>query len=377
MHSPEFFPLQAIDEFLAGLADVRFVGRGDVAYRGPRSNAGATCGAENAGMQNTLNRRQWCSLQAALLAGLHRPVQAAHDIAAAPQDGVWSDSHRSRTVPWRLRLPTQPGPWPLVLYSHGLGGNREGGAVWGQAWAEAGLAVLHLQHPGSDSDTLRNGLAALRAAASAEQLLARVHDVRFAIDEIEGLAQVGAEPWRSLRLDAIGLAGHSFGAQTTQAVAGQRYPVAASVADARLRAFIALSPSLPRNGPLTPVQSFGAIARPFMAITGSLDGDPFGTFDGGASRARVFDGLPPGQRALLWLEGADHMSFGGASARRVPAFGPFTRHGPAATLEPMHQALVARVSTLWWRTHLLADADARAALRQPLGLAEQDRITID
>ena len=100
-------------------------------------------------------------------------------------------------------------------------------------------------------------------------------------------------------------------------------------------------------------------------------------FDGGASRARVFDGLPPGQRALLWLEGADHTSFGGGSACRVPAFGPFKRHGAAAELEPKHQALVVRVSTLWWRAHLLADADARAALRGPLGLAEQDHFTID
>ena len=333
------------------------------------------CGAKNARMRTLFNRRQWCGLQAALWAGLQRPVHAA--TANPVQDGTWSDSRRSRALPWRLRLPTQPGPWPLVLYSHGLGGNREGGAVWGQAWAEAGVAVLHLQHPGSDSDTLLGGLAALRAAASAEQLLARVLDVRCALDEVERQAQAGAEPWRSMRLGAIGLAGHSFGAQTTQALAGQRFPAAADVMDPRLRAFIALSPSLPRNGSLNPQQSFGSIARPFMAITGSLDGDPFGSFDSGASRARVFDGLPPGQRALLWLEDADHMSFGGGAKRRVPPVGPFKRHGPAATLEPTHQALVARVSMLWWRTHLLADADARAALRQPLGLAAQDRFMID
>lgn len=93
-----------------------------------------------------------------------------------------------------------------MLYSHGLGGSRDGGAAWGQAWADAGIAVLHLQHPGSDSDTLRNGLAALRAAASAEQLLARVRDVRFVLDEVERQAAAGVEPWRSLRLDALGLA---------------------------------------------------------------------------------------------------------------------------------------------------------------------------
>ena len=349
------------------------------------------------------SRRRWCSVAAAALLGLHRMARATP--LAGQQDGAWLDSARGRQLPWRLRLPSAPGPWPLVLYSHGLGGNREGAAVWGQAWADAGSAVLHLQHPGSDTDTLRNGLAALRAAASAEQLLARVLDVRFALDEVERQAGAGAggvaEPWRSLRLDAIGLAGHSFGAQTTQAVAGQRFPAAADVlalADPRLRAFIALSPSSPRDGRMTVAQAFGAITRPFLAVTGSLDGDPFGLYDSGEPRARVFDGLPRGQRALLWLQGADHMSFGGSSARPVPAVGPFRRHGPAASLEAVHRAVVARVTALWWRAQLLGDADARAALHVSgvsglsglsglsgplglpglqLGLGDSDRFTID
>ena len=329
-----------------------------------------------------LNRRRWCSTVVAALAGLQRPARAAP--MAIQQDGAWIDSARGRPLPWRLRLPSQPGqrgPWPLVLYSHGLGGNREGGAVWGQAWADAGIAVLHLQHPGSDTDTLRSGMAALRAAASTEQLLARVRDVHFVLDELERQAAAGAEPWRSLRLDAVGLAGHSFGAQTTQAVAGQRFAVALELADARVRAFIALSPSSPRDGRTTVVQAFGAISRPFLAVTGSLDGDPFGLYDSGEPRARVFEGLPRGQRALLWLQGADHMSFGGGSVRPVPAIGPFRRHGPAASLEPAHRAVVARVTALWWRAQLLGDADARAALllpsNQALGLAEGDRFTID
>ena len=329
-----------------------------------------------------LNRRRWCSTVVAALAGLQRPARAAP--MAIQQDGAWIDSARGRPLPWRLRLPSQPGqrgPWPLVLYSHGLGGNREGGAVWGQAWADAGIAVLHLQHPGSDTDTLRGGMAALRAAASTEQLLARVRDVHFVLDELERQAAAGAEPWRSLRLDAVGLAGHSFGAQTTQAVAGQRFAVALERADARVRAFIALSPSSPRDGRTTVVQAFGAISRPFLAVTGSLDGDPFGLYDSGEPRARVFEGLPRGQRALLWLQGADHMSFSGGSVRPVPAVGPFRRHGPAASLEPAHRAVVARVTSLWWRAQLLGDADARAALllpsNQALGLAEGDRFTID
>src|SRR5688572_2041380 len=88
------------------------------------------------------------------------------------QDETWQDESRSRALPLRLRWPDGTGPCALVVHSHGLGGNREGGDAWGRAWRRAGFAVLHVQHPGSDTDTLRQGLRALRGAASAEQLIA-------------------------------------------------------------------------------------------------------------------------------------------------------------------------------------------------------------
>lgn len=320
-------------------------------------------------------------LQAAAAVAVARPWagEQASAQATAPgpvQDGSWKDASRGRAVPWRLRLPAAPAPWPWVIYSHGLGGSRDGGAVWGQAWAEAGVAVLHLQHAGSDSDTLRAGLDALRAAASAEQLRSRVLDVRFVLDEAARLAAAGAAPWPGLRPDAVGLAGHSFGAHTTQAMAGQRYGVAVDWAEPRLKAFIALSPSSPRAGGLGVQQAFGAIRRPFLAVTGSHDGDPFGSYERGDARAAVYDGLPPGQRALLWLQGADHMSFAGGTGRGAPNAGVFRRHGRAAEREPAHQALVARVTALWWRAHLLGDVQALAALRAPPGLGEGDRFEL-
>jgi len=301
--------------------------------------------------------------------------------AAAVSDGRWTDQQRQRSLPWRLRLPegpqAGPGPWPLVLFSHGLGGSVDAGTVWGEAWAAAGLAVLHMQHPGSDTDTLRAGLRGLQAAASAEQLLARVLDVRFVLDEVARRIALGEAPWAQLRGDAIGLAGHSFGAQTTQAIAGQRYPVEADGSDPRPRAFIAFSPSQTRGGRLSVGQAFGAITRPFLLVTGSEDGDPFGSYDSGAPRAEVYQGLPPGQRALLWLDGADHMTFGGQNLHRPFAFGPFRRHGPAAERQPVHHALVARITSHWWRAQLLGDAAAREALRQPAGLGEKDRWQLD
>lgn len=294
------------------------------------------------------------------------------------QDETWRDAARSRELPVRLRWPEGSGPCALVLHSHGLGGNREGGDPWGRAWRRAGFAVLHVQHPGSDTETLRRGLRALRGAASAEQLIARAADMRFVLDELERRGRAGGSPWSRVRLDAIGASGHSFGAQTVLAVAGKRFPVRAApdFVEPRFRAFVAFSPALGREDRQTPAEQFGAIERPMLLLTGSLDGDPLNRAFEGEDRARVFDGLPAGRgtRALLWLDGADHMTFGGNAARPLAARrGPLKREAVAAEREPAHHALIAQTTTLWWRARLLGDAAAAAALRTPQGLAPGDR----
>ena len=292
-----------------------------------------------------------------------------------PVDETWRDAARNRALPVLVRWPSGSGPWPLIVYSHGLGGSREGGDAWGQAWQAAGFVVLHLQHPGSDIEVLRNGLAKLREAGNLQQFLLRMADVRFVIDEVERRHRLGASPWGQVRLASMGVAGHSFGALTTQAIAGQRFDMPTELADARVAAFLAFSPGSGRSK-MALTEQFGAISRPFMVVTGSLDGDPFGSYDSGALRAKVYEGLPAGQRALLWLDGADHMSFAGNARLRIAGLGPFKRQPVAAEREVAHHALVARITTLWWQTQLMADAAARAALQQPSGLGDGNRLTL-
>jgi predicted dienelactone hydrolase len=316
-----------------------------------------------------LRRRELLMALAAL------PTFAAAQAARVEvRDEVWLDATRQREIPVRLRVPPAPGPWPLVMYSHGLGGSREGGDAWGKAWAAAGIVVLHLQHPGSDANVWRDGPAALRAAANAQQLIDRVADVRFALDEAERRRAAGAQPWASVMPGAIGIAGHSFGARTVQALAGEKFPVPTQLSEPRLRAYIALSPST--NTQVALQEQLAGVQRPFLAVTGSLDGDPFGAFSGGESRAKVFDALPAAHRALLWLAGADHMSFAGNAERRISGAGLLRRQPGALALEPAQHALIARVSTLWWRWHLLGDGAAQAALRQLEGLAPGDRFEL-
>lgn len=329
-------------------------------------------------MLAAMNSRRTLLLAGALGAALPWRAGARPRPSAPPgaEDWRWTDARRGRELPLRLRRPAAA-PSALVLFSHGLGGSVDAGALWAEAWVAAGLAVLHLQHPGSDTEVLRGGgVSALRDAASAEQLRARAEDVRFVLDELLG-------PRAALlpRLDParIGLAGHSFGAHTTLAVAGQRLgPVGDALADPRPAAFAAFSPS-PGRQP-DPAQSFGGIRRPVLCLSGSLDGDPLALGPGAQAERRergdwrraVYEALPAGDKAELWLDGADHMSFGGQAMGRMAQ--RLRRRAEAAVAQAeRHQRLIADTTTRWWQAQLLGDDAARAALaRAPEGLQPGD-----
>jgi len=318
-------------------------------------------------------------------------LPAAGLAADAPfSDELWLDPARRRELPLRLRWPAGEAPCALVIHSHGLGGSRAGAAVWGEAWQAAGLAVLHVQHPGSDSAVWQDGglrglsgLSGLRRAASTSEYLERIADGHFLLDEIERRSRA-LGPWARVRLDAIGFSGHSFGARLTQALAGERpsrggrSEALQRAAEPRLRAFIAFSPGFAdRSGTddYSVAQRFGAITRPFLAITGSDDDAMLVGDASNAARRAVYRGLPAGHKAQLVLEGADHMSFGGGTGmpERPGRRGGLIRRGPhAVELEPRHQRVVAAITSDWWRWRLLGDDAARLRLLRPEGLTPAD-----
>lgn len=292
-------------------------------------------------------------------------------------DENWRDAQRQRELPMRIRWPAdgqaQPqGGWPLLVFSHGLGGSRAGGEVWGMAWADAGFVVLHVQHAGSDLDAVRQlsggfaQVAGLRAVANAQHWLQRMQDVVFVLDEVVRRQASGAAGWSEVRPRQVGLSGHSFGAHTTLGMAGQAFPGFAGLQEPRLAAFIALSPAAPAR---FAEQGFANITRPTLCITGTRDEDVLGTGATPERRLAVYQALPAGNKALLLLQDADHMSFAGQTG---PALEIRARAAISRELQARHHALVARVSTDWWRASLTDDAQARARLAQPEGLAAGD-----
>ena len=292
-------------------------------------------------------------------------------------DEVWVDAARRREVPVKVRWPdaavVSAVPLPVVLFSHGLGGTREGGAVWGEAWAAAGFVVVHLQHAGSDLAAVRavansfTDQRALRSAAGPAQLLARLRDVSFALDEIGRRQAARQERWGTVRPDQVGMCGHSFGAHTTLGMAGQRYPGFEGVTESRLASFIAFSPSLPALGNAR--QAFERITRPLLCLTGTLDSDVVGVGATPERRRAVFDALPANNKAQLVLMEADHMTFAGQTGRAVEIV---PRQQLTRDQQPAHHALVANITADWWRATLLDDAAARTRLAAPQGLNPGD-----
>lgn len=263
-------------------------------------------------------------------------------------DAVWRDKARDRDVPVRIRMPAGAGRAPVILFSHGLGGSLDGGTNWAVAWVKAGFIVVNLQHPGSDRSILGSGRIA--AAMAPAQLAARVDDVHFVLDELGRRPREGACDLHRVDLAHVGMSGHSFGAHTTQAIAGQRFPVPGIAADPRVKAAIAFSPSPPMRG--SDNAAFGAIAIPFFSVTGTADAAPITPNVTARDRERPFRAMPPGDKYLLVLEGANHMMFNAQDGLR----------GPASTATPHIRDTVIAATTLFWRVELRGDAAARAEL---------------
>lgn len=278
----------------------------------------------------------------------------------------WRDAARERGLPVKLHLPQGAGPWPLVIFSHGLGGNREGYAYLARHWASHGLACLHLQHLGSDDSLWRftpNPVENLaRALSDMAAALDRPRDLSFALDEVVRQRKAGAGWAMAIDPQRAGAAGHSFGGFTVLALAGQSLPQPGggrlSLADPRFRAFIAISAALDRAR-ADPAPAFAPIRKPFLHITGAFDTSFFSRTTP-PDRRLPFAHAGGGDRYFLNLHAADHRVFAGPRA-----------DGP----QPQDQAvqdLVAGLGLAFWRAYLLDDASARAWL-----LGAQARIWLE
>lgn len=184
----------------------------------------------------------------------------------------WVDRDRERAVPAKLYLPPAAalcGPIPLVVFSHRLGGSREGYSYLGTNWAARGYASLHVQHAGSDSRVWKGNpfdvVSRLQSVANEAEAVDRVRDLGFAPDQVLADPQLAGvvDPGRIL------VAGHSYGANTALLAAGAAFARpqgAMSFRDSRIIGAVIIS-APPFHGEAEPDAIVRPIAIPTLHIT--------------------------------------------------------------------------------------------------------------
>jgi predicted dienelactone hydrolase len=137
------------------------------------------------------------------------------------------------TPPWLLDHPPlrplrvlcyQPQPWPttevaVVIQSHGLASRPEDLAPYAEHLASYGYFVAAPQHPGSDTEQVRQMLAGESPEVfQLTEFIDRPLDIRHLLDALEQRNPSDFE--NRLNLKAVGMMGYSFGAYTAFVLGG-------------------------------------------------------------------------------------------------------------------------------------------------------------
>jgi dienelactone hydrolase len=286
--------------------------------------------------------------------------------------GGFTDAARGgRVVPYKIYHPVEHGlsRLPVIIWSHGLGGTADGAAFLGRFVASHGYVVVNMQHAGTDS-ALWEGKPGhpwdvIRATPiSREVTMNRFLDVPFVLDQLPGWAEENPEVG-TLDLSRLGMSGHSFGAMTTQIMAGQLFPdadgVLHSFREDRFRAAIAYSP-VPAHDDETggghgKDAIYGPIAIPALYMTGTEDISPLGGITA-KQREEPFEHAGAGDQSLVVLEGGDHMVFAGSRGKLA--------ENPRRARQ---EEIIKILSLAFWDAHLGGNGAAQAWLNGS-GVAE-------
>lgn len=283
---------------------------------------------------------------------------------------VLHDDARDKDLQVRVRAPQptgdQPGPFPLSVFSHGMGGSSAAFGPLSECLASHGYVVVHPTHSDSVSlgtraerrERARSLLRDPAGSVAGVDLPDRVADVRYILDSIDAIETALDAPGLVDR-ERLGMAGHSAGAMTTQALGGLEFftgrrSLGTPLAEPRLDAFAVISGQGTNRRAITE-DSWRSVDRPWLVITGSEDVSR-ASDETPESRRHPYEYAPAdGTKYLLFLEGATHSSYQGK--------------GPGALLDgkaPDNLGWIADTTDLavlaFFDAYLKDSADARAWL---------------
>src|SRR5229473_5786187 len=291
-------------------------------------------------------------------------------------DQTIHDVKRNKDLRVRFLIPKSVGPFPAIVFSHGAGGSGQNYFPLTGFWATHGYVVIQPTH--NDSIALRKEKGEQVPASPRELVdeyrfntddwINRVRDITLIMDSLSDLEKRLPQLKGKMDQKRIGVGGHSYGAFSTQMIGGALLdmpngPRAQSFSDERPGALMLLSPQGKTQNGLTE-SSWKNMTRPTMSMTGSNDTGVMGQL--ASWREDPFTYSPPGDKYLVFIDGAFHMSFTGALAQG---------DNPQLARRPMMARLVGRTdqkavfdyvkiaSVAFWDAYLKTDARAKAYLK--------------
>jgi predicted dienelactone hydrolase len=231
------------------------------------------------------------------------PAAARHlgqDIASASQDFFTVPANDTPRGQLAVRNATaEPGIYPLIVFSHSSGGNRQQSTFLCTHLSSHGYLVAALDH----SEVVAAELAR-KESETDEQWTSRIEawvanrvpDIRFLLDHL-----LNDKAWDSeAKIDStrIGIVGHSFGGWTA---------LAATEVERRIRSVVALAPggsSQPKPGIIRATLTF-RWGRDVPTLYLVAEGDVFTPL---AGMYELFERTPATKHMVI-LRRADHMHF--------------------------------------------------------------------
>jgi dienelactone hydrolase len=229
---------------------------------------------------------------------------------------VLHDASRNKDLPLKIYYPAAPGPFPVIVFSHGALASKDAYSEFGKYWASFGYVSIHPSHADSTADEGFRGT--VRQAISDPQVCRnRPEDISFVIDSLSTIERLVPELQGKLDRRHIGVGGHSFGAYTAELIGGVSIIFPGEdkpqiFVDKRVSAILLLSPQGEGRMGLT-AHSWDNLHLPMLLMFGSRDFGPWG--ESPAWRSEPYQRAPSGDKYEVELLGGTHMGFAGSSSR--------------------------------------------------------------